>query len=91
MPENEAMSYRTVIPTGILFGDVAGESMEFFATIHLPEGAEINELRAYLTDNDATEDINSGQSLWVGEHLNRFYTGLIDDVKDNNIIEVHII
>lgn len=31
--------------------------------------------------DDATEDINSGQSLWIGEHLSRFYTGLIDDVK----------
>lgn len=31
--------------------------------------------------DDATEDINSGQSIWIGEHLNRFYKGLIDDVK----------
>lgn len=31
--------------------------------------------------DDQTEDINSGQSIWIGEHLSRFYTGLIDDVK----------
>lgn len=36
-----------------------------------------------LTDeiDDETEDINSGQSIWVGEHLERFYKGLIDEVK----------
>ena len=31
--------------------------------------------------DDPTEDINSGQSVWIGEHLNRFYKGIIDDVK----------
>ncbi len=31
--------------------------------------------------DDQTEDINSGQSIWIGEHLSRFYAGLIDDVK----------
>jgi hypothetical protein len=31
--------------------------------------------------DDATEDINSGQSVWIGEHLQRYYTGLVDDVK----------
>lgn len=31
--------------------------------------------------DDNTLDINSGQSIWVGEHLNRFYKGLIDEVK----------
>ena len=31
--------------------------------------------------DDETEDINSGQSVWIGEHLNRFYMGLIDDIK----------
>lgn len=31
--------------------------------------------------DDETEDINSGQSVWIGEHLNRFYMGLIDEVK----------
>ena len=31
--------------------------------------------------DDATEEINSGQSIWVGEHLNRFYKGAIDEVK----------
>ena len=31
--------------------------------------------------DDKTQDINSGQSIWVGEHLNRFYKGLIDEVK----------
>lgn len=31
--------------------------------------------------DDQTQDINSGQSVWIGEHLNRFYKGLIDDVK----------
>ena len=31
--------------------------------------------------DDNTKDINSGQSIWVGEHLNRFYKGLIDEVK----------
>lgn len=31
--------------------------------------------------DDQTEDINSGQSVWIGEHLSRFYMGLIDDVK----------
>lgn len=31
--------------------------------------------------DDKTLDINSGQSIWIGEHLNRFYKGLIDKVK----------
>lgn len=31
--------------------------------------------------NDNTQDINSGQSIWIGEHLSRFYKGLIDEVK----------
>ena len=31
--------------------------------------------------DDKTQDIDSGQSIWVGEHLNRFYKGLIDEVK----------
>jgi len=31
--------------------------------------------------DDETEDINSGQSIWIGEHLERYYKGLIDDVK----------
>jgi len=31
--------------------------------------------------DDPTEDINSGQSVWLGEHLNRFYKGIMDDVK----------
>ena len=31
--------------------------------------------------DDTTEDINSGQSIWIGEHLNRYYKGLIDEVK----------
>jgi len=30
--------------------------------------------------DDETQDINSGQSIWIGEHLNRFYKGLIDEV-----------
>ncbi len=39
------------------------------------DGELINEV------DDKTLDINSGQSIWVGEHLNRFYKGLIDEVK----------
>ena len=31
--------------------------------------------------DDETEDINSGQSVWIGDHLERYYNGLIDDVK----------
>jgi len=31
--------------------------------------------------DDATEDINSGQSIWIGDHLNRYYEGLIDDAR----------
>ncbi|RKU09786.1 hypothetical protein C6503_20635 [Candidatus Poribacteria bacterium] len=31
--------------------------------------------------DDTTEDINSEQSIWIGEHLNRYYKGLIDEVK----------
>ena len=31
--------------------------------------------------DDNTKDVNSGQSVWIGEHLNRFYKGLIDEVK----------
>ena len=31
--------------------------------------------------DDKTQDIDSGQSVWIGEHLNRFYKGLIDEVK----------
>jgi hypothetical protein len=31
--------------------------------------------------DDATEEINSGQSVWLGEHLNRYYKGAMDDVK----------
>jgi hypothetical protein len=30
---------------------------------------------------DETENINSGQSIWIGDHLNRFYDGLMDDVR----------
>jgi len=30
---------------------------------------------------DETEDINSGQSIWIGDHLNRYYDGLIDEVR----------
>jgi len=32
-------------------------------------------------ENDDTENINSGQSIWIGDHLNRYYEGLIDDVR----------
>lgn len=39
------------------------------------DGELINEL------DDTTEDINSGQSVWIGEHLQRYYMGLIDEVK----------
>lgn len=39
------------------------------------DGKLINEV------DDQTEDINSQQSIWVGEHLSRFYKGIIDDVK----------
>ncbi len=42
-----------------------------------------NELIEEVDDN--TQDINSGQSIWIGEHLNRFYKGLIDEVKIWNI------
>lgn len=38
-----------------------------------------NELIDEVDDN--SQDINSGQSIWIGEHLNRFYKGLIDEVK----------
>ena len=31
--------------------------------------------------DDITQDINSKQSIWVGEDLNRYYKGLIDEVK----------
>ena len=31
--------------------------------------------------DDTTEDINSGQSIWIGEHRDRYYKGLIDEVK----------
>jgi hypothetical protein len=31
--------------------------------------------------DDTTEDINSRQSIWIGEHRDRFYKGLIDEVK----------
>jgi hypothetical protein len=30
---------------------------------------------------DETENINSGQSIWIGDHLNRYYDGLMDDVR----------
>jgi hypothetical protein len=33
---------------------------------------------------DETENINSGQSIWIGDHLNRFYDGLMDDVRIYN-------
>ena len=39
------------------------------------DGKLINEV------DDNSKDINSGQSIWIGEHLNRFYKGLIDEVK----------
>ena len=39
------------------------------------DGALIGEV------DDKTLDINSGQSIWIGEHLSRFYKGLIDEVK----------
>jgi hypothetical protein len=31
--------------------------------------------------DDNSQDINSGQSIWIGEHLERYYKGLIDEVK----------
>ena len=31
--------------------------------------------------DDKTQEINSGQSIWVGEYLKRYYKGLIDEVK----------
>ena len=31
--------------------------------------------------DDETENINSGQSIWIGDHLNRYYDGLMDDVR----------
>ncbi len=39
------------------------------------DGALIDEV------DDQTEDINSKQSIWIGEHLQRYYKGVIDDVK----------
>ena len=30
---------------------------------------------------DETENINSGQSIWIGDHLNRYFDGLMDDVR----------
>ena len=30
---------------------------------------------------DETENINSGQSIWIGDHLSRYYDGLMDDVR----------
>jgi len=33
---------------------------------------------------DETENINSGQSIWIGDHLNRYYDGLIDDLHIYN-------
>ena len=39
------------------------------------DGTLINEV------DDNSKDINSGQSIWIGEHLSRFYKGLIDEVK----------
>jgi hypothetical protein len=34
--------------------------------------------------DDETENINSGQSIWIGDHLNRYYDGLMDDVRIYN-------
>ena len=34
-----------------------------------------------IEDVDQTENINSGQSIWIGDHLNRYYDGLIDEVR----------
>jgi hypothetical protein len=34
-----------------------------------------------VEDLDETENINSGQSIWIGDHLNRYYDGLIDEVR----------
>ena len=31
--------------------------------------------------DDNSQDINSGQSIWIGAHLERYYKGLIDEVK----------
>lgn len=50
--------------------DQAQKKVRFYV-----DGVLINEV------DDQTEDINSGQSVWIGEHLSRFYMGLIDDVK----------
>ena len=33
---------------------------------------------------DATANINSGQSIWIGDHLSRFYDGSMDDVRIYN-------
>ncbi|MBL7186250.1 MAG: LamG domain-containing protein [Phycisphaerae bacterium] len=37
-----------------------------------------------VEDLDETENINSGQSIWIGDHLNRYYDGLIDDLRIYN-------
>jgi hypothetical protein len=34
-----------------------------------------------IEEFDETESINSGQSIWIGDHLNRYFDGLIDDVR----------
>ena len=37
-----------------------------------------------VEESDETEDINSGQSIWIGDHLNRYYDGLIDNLRIYN-------
>ena len=51
---------------------------------------QAKKLRLYIDGDlvdeldDTTEDINSGQSIWIGDHLNRYYEGLIDEVRIYN-------
>jgi hypothetical protein len=42
------------------------------------DGELVNEL------DDETEDINSGQSIWIGDTLSRYFDGLMDDVRIYN-------
>jgi len=57
-PITNSIDYEiSVVMDGKIKGTTPGQVVTFFAPVHLPEGATITEFRAYVYDNDATQDI----------------------------------
>ncbi len=73
------------VSAGVTSGDFLNDDV--WHVIAGVRDQDAKKLRFYVDNeligevNDTSQDINSGQSIWIGEHLNRFYKGLIDEVK----------